>query len=686
LIESKLNRPAPTESVEFKQWERVFDELADLLGLTLVAYDKHEYLLRTSRANKICSAIQLEAEGLRLCEQDCGSMMSQTAKGKELTTFKCHAHLYNFACPIYVEGKVRFVLLGGRVFRNYQDFAKFTKLAPSYSIDDYLFVDWDNAVKFENGKYFQSAACFIQSLVDSFSKDPSQSDSVKKRAYQLSTLYELSSLLSAQASLEKVYRIILEALGVLFDVRAAAILLETCEGTRLQAASVLGSVLAPEFDVEVGCDPLIEYLKRGQYFFTEETYQILKGGFPESVHSIHNFPFLHRQQMAWVIQIYNTSLDCESVQMLQAFCRHIAISLENILLKQEVNDHSEALSVVNDFTRTIAPALESQDLYRSIVLKATEVMRSEQGSLLIYDEISDELSVKFIRGLNEKLVEKLRLKPGQGISGFVFETGRPLLIRDIEKEPHFQPHQRARYRTRSFISVPLIINNRKIGVLNIADKVVGTSFDENDLKILQSIASHASVALERTDFYQKSEDLRKISITDSLTDLFNRRFFQDRLTEEIERAKRHIQSLSLIMLDIDNFKNYNDTYGHQAGDEALKTVAGIIRNSVRNIDMVARYGGEEFAVILPMTESNAAKEIAERIRSGVASRYYPDGSLRSAVKLTASLGIASFPQDADSLFDLVGNADKGLYSAKVSGKNRVSVFDRDRRLKNVSGC
>jgi len=686
LIESKLNRAAPTESQEFKQWQRVFDELADLLGFTLVVYDKDEYLLGTSRANKICSTIQLEADGLRLCEQDCGSMLSQAAKGKELTTFKCHAHLYNFACPIYVEGKVRFVLLGGRVFRNYQDFAKFTKVAPSYSIRDYLFVDWDNALKFESAKYFQNVGRFIQSLIDSFSKEPSQTHSVKRRAYQLSTLFDLSSLLPAQSSLEKVYRLILEALGVLFDIQGGAILQESCDGTRFQAASVLGSLLPPGFELEIASHELFEDQKRGQYFFIEETYQILKIGFPETVQSVHNFPLFRHHQMAWVVQIYNTSLDDESVQMLQAFCRHIAIALENMLLKQDVSNHSKALSAVTEFSSTIGSALESEDLYRSIVLKTTEVMRAEKGSLLIYDDISNELSIKFIRGLNQKLIEKLRLKPGEGISGLVYETGRPLLIKDIEQEPSFQTHQRARYKTRSFMSVPLIINHRKIGVLNVADKAGGSSFDEHDLKILQSIAIHASVALERTDFYQKSEDLRKISITDSLTDLFNRRFFQDRLTEEIERAKRHTQSLSLIMLDIDNFKKYNDTYGHQAGDEALRMIAGIIRNSVRNIDMVARYGGEEFAVILPVTEASAAKEIAERIRSGVASGYYPDETHRSAVKLTASLGIACFPQDADSLFDLVGNADKALYLAKVSGKNRVSLFDRARTLKNAVGC
>ena len=140
------------------------------------------------------------------------------------------------------------------------------------------------------------------------------------------------------------------------------------------------------------------------------------------------------------------------------------------------------------------------------------------------------------------------------------------------------------------MSILLKINNRKIGVLNITDKSNREAFNEDDLKLLESIASHASVALDRTDFYMKSEDLRKISITDSLTDLYNRRFFQERMVEEIERARRHSLSFSLIMLDIDNFKNYNDTYGHLAGDEALRLVSVAIKNSVRNIDRVARYG------------------------------------------------------------------------------------------------
>ena len=370
--------------------------------------------------------------------------------------------------------------------------------------------------------------------------------------------------------------------------------------------------------------------------------------------------------------------------MLLAYCRHLAVVLENVLMKQEAQGNQSVLSVVTDFNQAIGAQLESPGLYRAILMKTAELVGAEQASLMIFDETSQELSIKCVKGLNEKIVQSLRVKPGQGIAGLVFETGRSLLVKNVDQDPRFTERQRARYKTKSLICVPLTVDQRKIGVINLTDKT-GDGFDENDLRLVESVASHASVALDRTDYYKMSEDLRKISITDSLTDLYNRRFFQDRISEEIERSRRHGQPVSLIMLDIDNFKQYNDTYGHLAGDEALRLTAATIKSSVRNIDRVARYGGEEFAVILPMTEIEAARDIAERIRSGVAGRYFPDDALRAAVRLTASLGIASFPQHADNIFDLVGNADKALYIAKVNGKNRVALFDKLRVAKNGGG-
>jgi len=685
LIANRLSRPAATLPPDFQLWRQVVDDFASLLGLTLIVYDQDEGLLTTSRANKICSAIQLESEGLRLCEEDCGSMLNQVARGGEFTTFKCHAHLYNFVAPIKVGGKTRYVLLGGRVFRNYQDFTKFNRIAVNYGVKDFLFVDWDNVLKFENSQYFQRAALFMQSLIDSFSKGQTEVDAVRQRSYQRNTLYELSGVLGCEPSVEKVFQVALDALGVLFDIPGGAVLLRTLNRTGFEVVNVLGSIVQPSFELKLEDHTVLDDLRHERYFYVTETYPILRMGFPETVHSVYNFPILGRNQTAWVLQIYNAELDAEAIQMLKTFCQHIAASLENLLLRQEASDRWKAWSVVTNLGLAIASGVESLDPYRAILLKTIEIMRAEQGSLLIFDEVSRELSIKCIKGLNEKLVEKLRLRSGQGISGFVFETGRPLLIENIEKDPRFQAHRRTRYKTKSFVSVPLTIHDRKIGVLNIADKVGGDVFDEADLKLLQTIASQACVALELSELHQKSEDLRRLSVTDPLTELYNRRYFQDRLTEEIQRAKRHSQSLCLIMLDIDNFKGYNDAHGHLVGDEALRVIAMILKNSVRSIDVVARYGGEEFAVILPMTEIAAARDIAERIRSGVASRFFPDRSTTLEAKLSASLGIACFPGDSESLFELISNSDKALYLAKVSGKNLVAVFDKAQNFKSASG-
>ncbi|MFN8008665.1 MAG: diguanylate cyclase [Terriglobia bacterium] len=669
-----MNRRNSGESPLFKLWQKVFDELAELLGITLAVYDKDEYLQAISRPNPICANFQLDANGCANCDRDCGGMLERVAKAGELISFKCHAHLFNFAAPIRVQGKVEFVLLGGRVFRNYQDFSTFAKKASEYGIRDYFFEDWENSVRFQNAKYFEKATQFIQSMIDSLTSDSARLDQANKREYQMNTLYDLASVLTMEKSLEVTQFTLLQALGVLFDIQAGAFLRKNEAKASFSVYCPFGTAISSRTEINLEESNEIERLREGIPTSLDEVYTLLRLGYPEAVRSACSFPILQKDSLTWVLQIYNTELKEDSVEILRTFCKHLSIIFDNILLNDQIEAGTSLISAVTEFNHAIGAYLEAPQLYRMILEKSAEVLKAEQASLMIYDETSGDLGIKVVKGLNEKIVQNLRIKPGEGIAGFVFETGQPLLIKDIEADLRFEKKQRARYKTKSLMSVPLKVHQRKIGVLNLADKLEGASFDERDLKLLESIAGHAAVALERTGFYRMSEDLRKISVTDSLTDLYNRRFFQDRMNEEIERARRHSHPVSLIMLDIDNFKNYNDTHGHLAGDEALRLTASIIKSSVRNIDLVVRYGGEEFAVILPLTETMAARDIAERIRTGVSGHFFPDDSMRTSVKLSVSLGIASFPNHAGNLAELVGNADKALYLAKVSGKNRVRLF------------
>ena len=170
MTQFKLNRTAPAESPQYRQLRQSFEELAELVGLNLVVYDKDSYLLGDCKSNPICSSVQACGEGRRLCARDCGGMLDQALQNGEFASFKCHASLYNFAAPVRVEGQVQFAVLGGRVFQSYQDFSAFTKVAPEYGIKDYFFEDWNDSRRFENAEYFERTARFIQSMVDSLFK------------------------------------------------------------------------------------------------------------------------------------------------------------------------------------------------------------------------------------------------------------------------------------------------------------------------------------------------------------------------------------------------------------------------------------------------------------------------------------------------------------------------------------
>lgn len=189
-----------------------------------------------------------------------------------------------------------------------------------------------------------------------------------------------------------------------------------------------------------------------------------------------------------------------------------------------------------------------------------------------------------------------------------------------------------------------------------------------DRLVLQAVASELVVAVENSQLYKLT---KRLSITDELTGLFNYRYLQQRLDDEIERARRYSRSLSLLMLDADDFKKFNDTYGHIAGDQALSEIGAVLRAAVREIDVVCRYGGEEFSVVLPETDAEGAFVVAEKIRETVASHSFADGQGDRGVQVTVSIGLATYPSSAADREELLRQADDALYQAKHLGRDRV---------------
>ena len=199
-------------------------------------------------------------------------------------------------------------------------------------------------------------------------------------------------------------------------------------------------------------------------------------------------------------------------------------------------------------------------------------------------------------------------------------------------------------------------------------KLNGEYFDETSYELLAAAANQIGMTLENARLF---EETKTLAITDGMTGLYNHRYFLERITEEFERTKRYKRSLSLIMIDVDHFKKYNDTHGHPKGDGILKGVAKILKDTVRKSDTAARYGGEEFVIILPETGGEEALLVAEKLRMEVETHDFPGGETQPLGRITISQGVASCKEELKSFDELIKNADNALYRAKEEGRNRV---------------
>lgn len=214
--------------------------------------------------------------------------------------------------------------------------------------------------------------------------------------------------------------------------------------------------------------------------------------------------------------------------------------------------------------------------------------------------------------------------------------------------------------------MPLIIEGRVIGVFNVESPRL-QAFGEHDLKILTTLASYATIAIANARLYEQT---KRLAITDGLTELYNHRYLNDVMGRSLERAIRDDRPLAVIMLEIDNFKHFNDTFGHLQGDEVLRIIADLLRKTSRPSDFAGRYGGDEFILVLPNTGKGAAQDVAERIRRAVES--YPfilGGSVVTTV--TLSVGVAASPEDGVTVDALVEAVDRAQYTAKRTGGNKV---------------
>jgi len=313
----------------------------------------------------------------------------------------------------------------------------------------------------------------------------------------------------------------------------------------------------------------------------------------------------------------------------------------------------DTLSSTHDLGRILGVILET----------AVAETRSSAGAIYVVADGRDELTLRAAHGLEGQAANTGDvIAIGVGITGSVAASGDA--VRGHVGSPGLVAAP-GEPRSEELISVPLRTTGGVLGVLNLYDRVDGRPYDEGDLETIRTFASQAAVALDNVLLHQEAQ---RLSITDGLTGLRNYRFFQQAISRETERAVRFGRPMGLLMLDLDHFKNVNDTHGHQVGDAVLIEIADRVRAEVREVDLVARYGGEEFVVVLPETDRRGAVHIADRICERVRGR--PLHAAGVELRLTVSVGIAVLPEDGTTPSALIRAADDALYRAKAAGRDR----------------
>ncbi|HJS50549.1 MAG TPA: diguanylate cyclase [Pyrinomonadaceae bacterium] len=661
-------------------------DVADDNGVAIVVLDEENNEAAAANNNSICRTLWNSEEFSVRCDLDCGRAFANTENGKPFE-YECHAGLSCRALPVEDHGR-RFVAIIGRTFLSSAKYRKATEKAisgewskfrpteffenvlmsgsktgidnASEALSKFVVSTPDNVVKIESNRDAPAAEPAAATRID----EPYTVD-IEDRppAPQDPGVMALRSLIGSLMRLG--YR---EACASVLDFlqdrhqfpsliwleRKGDLLGPLITRGELQGKPVRVNLPADNerlMDAAANDEPLVLRERRGS-----ETEGRVLTLFPSKVGAEI------RSAIAIGAAISDERLANEIVRLSKA----VAPQIEILRLRDEVSTRDSLARGLLKFNESLR-GIDTEDFWMHLMQVSAELVRAERASLLIHDETSDNFRAKAAIGSAIDLYSAEDL--GSRIARHAIESGRPLTLADLPKIGVESAPSDWRYKTSSFISYPIAIGDRQIAVMNFTDRAGNEAFGQKDLDLLGTIAPQIAMAIDRTKLKTKAGEYEQRSITDSLTGLRNRGYLEERLLEEISQARRYRSSMCLLMIDVDHFKSYNDSFGHPAGDQVLRLIANAFRETLRTADVAARYGGEEFAILLPHTGREEAAVIAERIRQRVERTDFPHRAV------TISVGVAGYTPEFEEPKDWITAADMALYDAKEQGRNVIRIYE-----------
>jgi diguanylate cyclase (GGDEF)-like protein len=334
---------------------------------------------------------------------------------------------------------------------------------------------------------------------------------------------------------------------------------------------------------------------------------------------------------------------------------------------------SQELTIFHDVAKALTSSLDLDSILQTIMEKMAEYFQPDTWSLLMVDEEHNELYFAIAVGDAAEALKDVRLKVGEGIAGWVAKNGEQLIVPDVYTDPRFAKRidEVTQWETRSIICVPLNSKHRVLGVIQLVN-VDMKGFGDQEIFFLQTLCDYAAIAIENS---RSVEKIQELTITDDCTGLYNARHLYKTLETEVYRSSRFGYEFSVLFIDLDHFKQVNDTHGHLIGSKLLAEIGYLVKAQLRLIDYAFRYGGDEFVVLLPQTGKDQALHVAKRLRDALrVSAFCKEEGLNLNVR--ASIGLATYPHDAKTPHDVIRQADEMMYLVKNTTRDNIGIAQR----------
>jgi len=671
--------------------ETLLETIADESGLAIVLTDESG-ALSTVNNNSICAQLYSSDEFAPRCAEFCGRAFQMANDAQESVAYQCHAGLDCLAVPLKTEKPL--VAIVGRTFTKGENFERATKRAfegdwSGFPPEEFF----ENVLINGSSKVLETAAKRVEKeleeekrrrgeeekagktdelnkLIEEFhrEKPPVLVESVtKKMSDEADEIAAWRSLFGSLFSLSyaDACRSIIKFLSQRYSLTSTAWLER--KANQFESLFATGTLEGQQFKISIPANDKLLFDALESELSLELRERAKTG--EEKPQTISLFPVSVGGEVQSALVVADELTEDALKRRISRFCKTVASELEILRLREEVGRRTRVSNAVERFNASLKN-IDTDDFWANLMRVSAELMQAERSSLLIFDEKDNSLTVKAAVGATADRIRNQSEKIGERVARLVLQNGKPVVVGDTRTIGLQPAPSDWKYKTNSFISYPFSVGDRRVGVLNITDKADGAAYGEADLELLNAIAPQVAVLIDRAGLKSKAGEFQQLSVTDGLTDLLNRRYLEERLAEEIKRSNRYGYPMSFMMIDVDNFKSYNDAFGHAAGDQALKMVADCFRETLRSADIAARYGGEEFSILLPQTTLIEAETIAERLREHIEVTEFPHR------QVTVSIGIAGCCLELNSAHELIVAADNALYEAKRKGRNNVQVYEK----------